>query len=146
MLAHFSVCLACAEATALMEAESLGFRARNVTDVARQILDRGDGWLPSLVDMPYDQARGELVSIRGVGRKIADCVCLFALGKDEAVPVDTHIRQLAHRLWLPEMKAKTITDAVYRRIVEAFAQRYGALAGWAQQFLYYEDLLRARGS
>ena len=136
--------LAGADPAALMESESLGFRARNVTNAARQILDRGDGWLSSLRNVPYQQARGELMSIRGVGRKIADCVCLFALGEDEAVPVDTHIRQLAHRLWLPEMKAKTITDAVYQRIVEAFAQRYGALAGWAQQFLYYEDLLRTR--
>ena len=32
--------------------------------------------------------RAELLEIRGVGAKIADCVCLFSLDKDEAVPVD----------------------------------------------------------
>ncbi len=67
-----------------------------------------------------------------------------ALDKDEAVPVDTHVRQLAHRLFLPELKAKTITDNVYKCISCTFGSRYGKYAGWAQQFLFYEDLLRGR--
>jgi len=124
---------------------SLGFRGSNLRKVARQVVERDEGWLRGLRDVPYESARVELLSIRGVGRKIADCVCLFSLDKDEAVPVDTHVRQLAHRLFLPDMKAKSITDAVYRRIVEAFRERYGELAGWAQQFLFYEDLLRSWG-
>jgi N-glycosylase/DNA lyase len=123
---------------------SLGFRGRIVMSVAGHIIERGEGWLIGLRDMSYSDAREQLLSIRGVGRKIADCVCLFALDKDEAVPVDTHIRQIAHRLFLPEMNAKSVTDGVYRQIVEAFGERYGELAGWAQQFLYYEDLLRSR--
>ena len=135
-----------ADEAALASAGSLGFRGRNVKSVAGQIVDRGDSWLRSLREVSYEQARDELVRIRGVGAKIADCVCLFALDKDEAVPVDTHVRQLAHRLFLPDLRARSVTDAVYRRIRAAFDQRYGPLAGWAQQFLYYEDLLRTRGS
>jgi N-glycosylase/DNA lyase len=123
---------------------SLGFRGGNLRHVARQIVERGEGWLTGLRDVPYADAHAELLTIRGVGRKIADCVCLFSLDKDEAVPVDTHVRQLAHRLFLPDMKAKSITDSVYRRIVDAFSERYGELAGWAQQYLFYEDLLRSR--
>lgn len=121
---------------------SLGFRGENVRSVARQIMDRGEGWLTGLRNVSYEDAKAELLCIRGVGAKIADCVCLFSLDKNEAVPVDTHVRQLAHRLFLPDMKAKSITDGVYRRIVETFRERYGQYAGWAQQFLFYEDLLR----
>jgi hypothetical protein len=43
------------------------------------------------------------------------------------------------------MKTKSITDAAYRQICGAFRERYGDLAGWAQQFLFYEDLMRNRG-
>lgn len=136
--------LACAEQGRLDKLGSLGFRGENVRSVARQIIEHGDGWLMGLRDVSYEEARAELLSIRGVGAKIADCVCLFSLDKDESVPVDTHVRQLAHRLFLPEMKAKSVTDAVYRRIVEVFHDRYGRYAGWAQQFLFYEDLLRSR--
>lgn len=142
----FPVCerLAAAEPGHLDKLGSLGFRGGNLRSVARQIIEHGEGWLAGLRDVPYEQARAELLSIRGVGAKIADCVCLFSLNKDESVPVDTHVRQLAHRLFLPDMKAKSITDGVYRRIVEAFQERYGRYAGWAQQFLFYEDLLRSR--
>lgn len=124
--------------------QALGFRGDNLRSVARQVLERGEGWLMSLRDASYFEAKTELLGIRGVGQKIADCVCLFSLDKDEAVPVDTHVRQLACRLFLPEMKAKTVTDSVYRRVVEAFEERYGRYAGWAQELLFYEDLLRTR--
>ena len=89
-------------------------------------------------------AGGACCEMRGVGRKIADCVCLFSLDKDESVPVDTHVKQLAQRLWLPELRGKSITEAGLQASVQAFAERYGPLAGWAQQFLFYEDLLRPR--
>lgn len=136
--------LAAADPDALAQTESLGFRGPNLKTVARQILDRGEGWLVSLRSVSYIEARTELLSLRGVGAKIADCVCLFSLDKDESVPVDTHVKQLAQRLWMPDLVTKSITDAAYRRIVAAFAERYGKLSGWAQQFLYYEDLLRTR--
>ena len=136
--------LANADQRVLEQTESLAFRGRNLRTVAQQLVDRGDEWLASLRGVSYSEARDQLMAMRGVGAKIADCVCLFSLDKDEAVPVDTHVRQLAHRLFLPDMKAKSITDSVYRRIGAEFAARYGRYAGWAQQFLFYEDLLRTR--
>lgn len=136
--------LAEADSEALFQTESLGFRGPNLKMVARQVVERGEGWLMSLRQESYAEARNQLLTLRGVGAKIADCVCLFSLDKDEAVPVDTHVKQLAQRLWMPGVKTKSITDALYRRITSAFAERYGGLAGWAQQFLYYEDLLRTR--
>ena len=124
--------------------EGLGFRGRNLKDVASQILARPRGWLESLMGIPYSDAKRELTSLRCVGEKIADCVCLFALRKDEAVPVDTHVRQIAQRLYLSESCCKTVTPALYRRISDLFRERFGRYAGWAQQYLYYEDLLRVR--
>lgn len=127
----------------LTASRSLGFRGKNIMSAARQILENGPNWLDSLRDAPYDQAREQLSTLTGVGLKIADCVCLFALDKDESVPVDTHVRQLAHRLFLPEIDTKSMTVGLYYTIAQVFRDRYGNRAGWAQQFLYYEDLLRA---
>lgn len=133
-----------ASASAVASTKSLGFRGKNLLLVARQLCSRGPYWLDSLRSKAYSEARRELMFLRGVGRKIADCVCLFALNKDEAVPVDTHVKQLACRLWGPDLDGKSLTDRLYDRIAAAFSERYGLLAGWAQQFLFYEDLLRGR--
>ena len=123
----------------------LGYRDAKLREVASQVMARGPDWLPSLRNVTYAQAHDGLLSIRGVGTKIADCVCLFALDKDEAVPVDTHVWQLVKRLWMPDLNAKSLTSSVRAGIKAEFTRRYGTLAGWAQQFLFYEDLLRTRG-
>ncbi len=134
--------IAGADPVPLHNTKTLGFRGRLIKGVAKELLIRGENWLPFLRNVSYSEAKSSLVELPGVGAKIADCVCLFALNKDEAVPVDTHIRQIAHKLFLPELKTKTLTDGVYRCITNVFSQRYGKYAGWAQQFLYYEDLIR----
>lgn len=126
----------------LANTASLGFRGANLNRVAGQLVQKGPDWLPSLRDMDYRSVRAELMSLQGIGPKIADCVCLFALDKDEAVPVDTHIRQVAARLYLSDMKAKSVTAGVYDKVINAFQERFGKLAGWAQQFLYMEDIKR----
>lgn len=123
---------------------SLAWRGPNIASVAKQVLERPHGWPDSLRTADYAQAKAELMELRGIGAKIADCVCLFALDKDQAVPVDTHIRQVAERYLMPGLKLKTITPSAYGKIAQAFWDRYGRWSGWAQEFLFYEDLLRAR--
>jgi len=133
--------LADADAASLSKNAPIGFRGFSLKSIALQVLERGYDWLMSLRDVSYTEARSQLISLHGVGMKIADCVCLFSLDKDEAVPVDTHIRKVVRRLGMLDLPGKSITETVYRRITEVFAERYGELAGWAQQFLYYEDLI-----
>lgn len=118
---------------------SLGFRGRNLVKVARQLVERGPGWSLTLRDMPYEEAHKALVKINGIGAKIADCVALFSLDKTEAVPVDTHVWQLAKDLYFPEWAdRKTITDTAYRTVSSVFRDRFGDLAGYAQNFLFYD--------
>lgn len=123
----------------LTRISSLGFRGTNLVKVARQIAERGPGWADALRDMPYEQAHRELVALNGIGAKIADCVCLFSLDKTEAVPVDTHVWQLAKDLYFPDWAdRKTITTSAYRTVAGAFRDRFGSLAGYAQNFLFYD--------
>lgn len=123
---------------------SLGFRGVNLNLVARQLVERSVEWLDSLRKVDYEDARAGLLGFRGVGQKIADCVLLFSLDKDCAFPVDTHVRQMAVKYYLPEFKQKTLTPAVYQQIVDYFQSRFGQYAGWAQEYLFYDDLLRRR--
>jgi N-glycosylase/DNA lyase len=130
----------------LTSISSLGFRGRNLVRVARQIEERGPGWAATLRNVPYDQAHKELVSINGIGAKIADCVCLFSLDKTEAVPVDTHVWQLAKALYFPDWKErKSITGLAYNAVGKAFRDRFGDLAGYAQNFLFYDHFSKHWG-
>jgi endonuclease-3 len=59
--------------------------------------------LDHLEHVPIEQARAELVSLPGVGRKTAACVLLFSFGARD-VPVDTHVGRVGQRLaLLPEI-------------------------------------------
>jgi len=125
---------------------SLGFRAPNLVRVAQQICERPPGWAASLRTMSYREAHNELVALRGIGAKIADCVCLFSLDKTEAVPVDTHVWQLAKDLYFPDWpERKSLTTSAYNTVVSAFTDRFGELAGYAQNFLFYDHFSKHWG-
>lgn len=138
--------LAQVDPTILARQTSLGFRAPNLVRVAQQIGEKRPGWATSLRDMPYAQAHQELVALRGIGAKIADCVSLFSLDKTEAVPVDTHVWQLAKDLYFPDWPArKSLTTSAYNTVAGAFRDRFGELAGYAQNFLFYDHFSKHWG-
>ncbi|XP_040214961.1 N-glycosylase/DNA lyase [Rana temporaria] len=120
-----------------------GYRAKFVSQSARTILHKhGLDWLEGLRHVPYEEAKKALCDLPGVGAKIADCVCLMALDKPEAVPVDTHVWQIAKRDYLPQLGQgnKSITERVYREIGDYFRNLWGPYAGWAQGVLFCSDL------
>lgn len=56
----------------------------------------------------------------------------MSLGHLQAIPVDTHIYQIAARLYMPKLaKLKTVTEKIYNEIGDHFRDLYGPLAGWA---------------
>ncbi|HLH79730.1 MAG TPA: DNA glycosylase [Chthonomonas sp.] len=116
-----------------------GYRAPFVVQTAQRLLQKPQGWLESLRVVPYVEAHEALLEFPGVGPKVADCVCLFALDKWEAVPVDRHIHRLGVRLFLPQFEGRSLTPRLYRAIAEAFRERFGPMAGWAQQTLFYAE-------
>ncbi len=129
-----------------MEKFGLGFRAKNIRASARQVMENGGAeWLLGLRALPYADAKRALMTLPGVGDKIADCVCLFSLDKDAAIPVDTHIRQIAQRHYIARPRdlepiTKTFTAKAYAQIGDLLRERFGSMAGWAQQYLFYYDL------
>lgn len=53
-----------------------------------------DGDEARLQAMGQEEARAHLVSYRGVGEKVADCICLYGLGHKDAFPVDVWVRRI----------------------------------------------------
>ena len=120
----------------------LGFRARRIVEAATLLAQQPDDHLSALRSASYADARHALTRFFGVGAKIADCICLFALDKDGAIPVDTHIWRIARTRYAPELAGKSLTPANYDKVTLAFHQHFGPMAGWAQQILFYRAAVR----
>jgi N-glycosylase/DNA lyase len=119
----------------------LGYRARFLQATARRVVENGGtDWLASLREAPYAEAKAALLTLPGVGEKIADCVCLFSLDKDEAIPIDTHIRRIAGRDYGTGLATRSLTPSAYTQIGDTLRARFGPMAGWAQQFLFFHEL------
>jgi N-glycosylase/DNA lyase len=116
----------------------MGFRTSNVLNIASMIVD-GEFDMNGVKDLSYEEGREELVKIKGVGNKIADCVLLFAFGKLDSFPVDTHIEQIMERFYLENFK--NAKKSKKRDEIADFARGYfGRYCGYAQEYLYLADL------
>lgn len=102
----------------------LGYRARYVSQTAKSIY-YGEVSLEKIANMRYyRRAKNELMKLCGVGDKVADCICLFALHHMDAFPIDTHIRQ--------------VLDEHYKRGFPN--RRYRGMRGIMQQYIFYYEL------
>ncbi|SPN97025.1 related to N-glycosylase/DNA lyase [Cephalotrichum gorgonifer] len=136
-----------------------GYRAKYIAATAKIIAGKPKDWLDSLrnpeeprfpplstpasTDTPitYKQAHKELLQLSGVGPKVADCVCLMGLAWAEAVPVDTHVWQIAQRDYkFGKAKGKTFTMSMYDPVGDFFRDLWGKEAGWAHSVLFTADL------
>lgn len=127
-----------------LRANGFGYRAASIPRVAREVIDRGEGWLEGLKSATYDNARLALMSLPSIGPKLADCICLFGLHFDAAVPVDTHVWKACVEWYVPEAAGKGLTPARYEQARLAFSERFGALSGWAQQYVFFDQFLSYR--
>jgi len=106
----------------------LGFRAKSLLATARMIAaEKVD--LNSLAQMPTNELRDRLCKWPGVGRKVANCVLLFAYERLDAVPVDVWIARI-----LLAMRRRKSSNLELERYSN---RRFGAYAGYVQQYLFH---------
>ncbi|XP_042212826.1 N-glycosylase/DNA lyase-like isoform X1 [Homarus americanus] len=122
--------------------QGFGYRAKYIHKSAQMIMEEGgDAWLHSLRSLPYQECHSQLMRLQGIGAKVSDCICLMSMGHLGAIPVDTHVFQIAARDYLPHLRScKTVTDKVYREIADHFRCVFGEYAGWAHSVLFSADL------
>ena len=88
-----------------------------------------------LKGLPYSELRAEIKRLPGVGDKVADCVALFGFGKLEAFPIDVWMERALRRLYGQ--------SGSYRKLAAFAHERFGEHAGYAQEYLYYNERAHA---
>ncbi|MGN0602039.1 MAG: DNA-3-methyladenine glycosylase family protein [Oscillospiraceae bacterium] len=76
-----------------------GFRAKYIIDAVSKV-NSGELNLEHIKSMPIEDARKALMSIKGVGPKVAECVLLFGMYRTEAFPIDVWVKRVMER-WYP---------------------------------------------
>lgn len=102
----------------------LGYRAPYLKEICQFVIDN-PLWLDELKKMNFDDAFKSLISRKGIGPKVANCICLFGLGHVEAFPIDTHVKQFLEKYY---------SDGIDLSL-------YPNEAGIIQQYLFYYELV-----
>lgn len=114
----------------------MGFRAPWLRTAAQRVAS-GALDLAGLSAGTLGGARAALMELPGVGRKIADCVCLFSLGFDAAFPVDVWVLRALRRLYFPRRRPTP------RGLLAFTESHFGPHGGHAQQYLFHHMRLQA---
>ena len=113
-----------------LRACKMGFRAPSLLAAARRIASR-ELDLESLRHLNVNAAREALVSLRGVGDKIANCALLFAYGFQQAFPIDVWVMKALRQLYFPKRRPTP------QRLLKFTRTYFGPNAGYAQQYLFH---------
>jgi len=103
-----------------------GFRDKYILDAAKKVAS-GEINLLKIEKMGDAAAKAELMKIKGVGTKVADCILLFSLGRHSIFPLDVWTKRIIKDLYNVEEKA----------MPDFIKEKFGIYSGIAQQYLYY---------
>ncbi|MDR0817933.1 MAG: 8-oxoguanine DNA glycosylase [Clostridiales Family XIII bacterium] len=108
----------------------LGYRSKYIAETARRVAYDGGAFLETGDRMPTANIEEYLLSLPGVGPKVANCILLFAMRKSEVFPIDVWMRRVMSRFYgMGEHNTAAMKD---------YAQRnFGQYGGIAQQYLFY---------
>ena len=113
----------------------LGFRDIRLYETTHRILNK-EVDLESLKNNKNTlEVREELLKLSGVGPKVADCILLFSeLKRLEVFPIDVWVRRVMNELYI---KNPDETKVSKKQIEKIAKEKFGDLAGIAQQYLFY---------
>ena len=113
----------------------LGFRDIRLYETTKMINEKQID-LEKLKQNPNTQeVRDKLLTLSGVGPKVADCILLFStLKRFEVFPIDVWVRRVMNELYI---KKEDETKVSKKEIEKLAQEKFGNLAGMAQQYLFY---------
>ena len=113
----------------------LGFRDIRLYETTKMILENKVN-LEELEKNPNTmEVRESLLTLSGVGPKVADCILLFSsLKRFEVFPIDVWVRRVMNDLYI---KNEDETKVSKKQIEKIAKEKFGNLAGLAQQYLFY---------
>ena len=113
----------------------LGFRDVRLYETTQMILNKDIDLEKLKNNSNTIEVREELLKLSGVGPKVADCILLFStLKRFEVFPIDVWVRRVMNDLYIKQEDETKVSKKQIEKIAE---EKFGNLAGLAQQYLFY---------
>lgn len=113
----------------------LGFRDVRLYETTHMILDGKLDFYELHKEKDTDKIKEKLLSLSGVGPKVADCILLFStLKRFEVFPIDVWVRRVMNELYIKNDDETKVNKNTIEKIAK---EKFGDLAGLAQQYLFY---------
>ena len=113
----------------------LGFRDVRVYETTKIIKEKQVDLDYLSKEKDFNKVRDVLLTLPGVGPKVADCILLFSsLKRWEAFPIDVWVRRVMNELYIGN---EDETKVKKEQIEKIAYEKFGSLAGIAQQYLFY---------
>ena len=113
----------------------LGFRDVRIYETTRKILNKDVDLSKLHEEKDTEKVREILLSLSGVGPKVADCILPFStLKRFDVFPIDVWVRRVMNDLYI---KNEDETKVNKKEIEKLAKEKYGDLEGLAQQYLFY---------
>lgn len=111
--------------------QELGYKMEIIENICQSIID---GWLDfnTLRCMDTEDAVDYLMEFKGIGRKVADSICLYGLHRLESFPIDTHMKQFFTKEYGME-PSEWLEENIY-------GTKYEKYAGYFRQALFYNEV------
>ncbi len=110
---------------------SVGYRDKYLCDAVNAVRT-GRIDLQGINGLPYEDIKNELLKVKGIGSKVADCVILYGYGYKSAFPVDTWMKKIINKYYCEDMTTP-------KQMLEFALEYFGEYAGVAQQYLFYYE-------
>lgn len=117
-----------------LRALGTGFRDIRIYNTTKMIKNKE-------IDLDYilslddsEKIREELLKLDGVGPKVADCIMLFALKREDVFPIDVWVRRVINDLYIHNEVEEKVNKKEINRIAK---EKFGNLSAIAQQYLFY---------
>lgn len=118
-----------------LRALGLGFRDKYVYETTQMILKQEIDLEKLQQEQETQKVREALLRLSGVGPKVADCIMLFStLKRLDVFPIDVWVRRVMNDLYIHNPQEEKVNKKEIEKLAK---QKYGKLAGIAQQYLFY---------
>lgn len=113
----------------------LGFRDKYIYETTRKIKS-GEINLNELeYEKDTNKIRNKLLTLSGVGPKVADCILLFStLKRFDVFPIDVWVRRVMNDLYIHNEEESKVKKTEIEKLAR---DKFGDLEGIAQQYLFY---------